>query len=288
MQTFDFRGWPIRYVQRGSGEPVVFLHNGGASHAIWRDVLPRLVGKYEVFAVDLLGFGASAKPESGYALEDYEAMLAELVDSEIRAPVALVGNCMGSAISLRFAMSRPENVRALVLINPLTEATFAAGWLGPMLRLKKNAPALATQIENGLSRLRLPSFMAKQTLQFQLGKEGRARKVHAMQDLCACASSESHMKSLLAVFEDISSYASLDAWVRGDGFPPICTIWGLENRVLSPEAGRRLNATLRPEREEWLAGCGHLPMLEKPDVVGAIIEETLESVRNDEARSRTR
>lgn len=278
MQGFDFRGWPVRYVKRGSGEPVVFLHNGGTSHAIWRDVIPRIAERYEAYALDLLGFGASAKPDSGYALSDYEAMLAEFVDSEIGAPVALVGNCMGSAISMRFAMSRPESVRALLLINPLTEATFLEGWLGPMLRLKKSAPGIATPIQKGLSRMRLPSLVAQQTLRFQLGKAGRARKVPsmAMDDLFACASSESHMKSLLSVFDDLPSYGSIDTWVRGDGFPPICTIWGLENRVLSPAAGRRLNETLRPEREEWLAGCGHLPMLEEPDLVAGIIEETLE------------
>ena len=37
--------------------------------------------------------------------------------------------------------------------------------------------------------------------------------------------------------------------------------------MLSPKAGCRLNATLRPERQEWLPGCGHLLMLEQPDAV---------------------
>lgn len=286
MKTFHFRGLPIRYLQSGSGEPVVFLHNGGTSHAIWKDVLPRIARKHEVFALDLLGYGASAKPGTGYLLRDYEAMLAEFVDSEVRAPLSLVGNCMGSAISLKFAINRPKDVRALVLINPLTEATFLAGWLGTMLRMRKNAPALMRPLQDGLSRLRLPDLIAKQSLLFQLGKEGRARGVHEIDDLCACASSEGQLKSLLSVFDDLPSYGGIDSFAPDESFPPICTIWGLENRVLSAKAGRRLNATLKPRREEWLSGCGHLPMLEKPDEVSAIIEEALGAFLNDESRAK--
>lgn len=277
MKTFEFRGLPIRYVREGAGEPVVFLHNGGTSHAIWKDVLPRIARRREVFALDLLGFGASAKPEQGYSLDDYEAMLAAFVDSVVRAPLSLVGNCMGSAISLRVAMSRPREVRALVLINPLTEATFLGGSMGTLLRMRKAAPGLMRPVQRGISGLRLPELFAKESLRFQVGEEGRRRGVHEMDDLCACAASDSHMKSLVAVFDDLVSYGVIDRFVPDEAFPPICTIWGLENRVLSPEAGRRLNATLRPRREHWLAGCGHLLMLEKPDEVGAIIEDALDA-----------
>lgn len=281
METFDFRGLPIRYVREGSGEAVVFLHNGGTSHAIWRDVLPRIAKNNEVFALDLLGYGASAKPGTGYSLSDYEAMLAAFVDEVIAAPIALVGNCMGSAISMKFALGRPEQVRALVLINPLTDATFSAGWLGSLLAMQKRAPHIAGKAFEQIGRMRLPSWLGPRTLSFQLGKEGRARGVQNTDELCACASSSGQLRSLLGVLEDLGNYAFLDRLEPSDDLPPITTIWGLENRVLSPEAGRRLNAKLRPVREEWLEGCGHLPMLEKPSEVASIIEEALrgESVK---------
>jgi pimeloyl-ACP methyl ester carboxylesterase len=271
METFDFRGLPIAYVRSGRGKPVVFLHNGGASHAIWRPVVAELSTRHEAFALDLLGYGASAKPADGYTLETYTDMLGEFLDALELETVALVGNCMGSAIAASFARQHPRRVRALVLVNPLTEATFAQGYLGAVTR----GPV------RGISRVlvgkRLPRWMARQVLRFQLGPVATFRTLAHGEELCDCYGNEGQMRSLLAVVDDLDSYAALDAFVPDDAFPPICTIWGDANRVLSPRAGRRLNETLRPAREEWLAGCGHLPMLEQPEAVASTIASFLEA-----------
>lgn len=273
METFDYHGIPIRYERQGAGEPVIFIHNGGTSHAIWREVAPRVAERYQTFAVDLLGFGDSGKPAAGYTLDNYVNLLAEFIDAHKLAPVRLVGNCMGSAMSLAFATRRPQDVRALVLVNPLTDATYSAGTIGSTLWLRKKAPGVARAVYAPVKRMHLPKWMAVQSLAFQFGPIGRQAKLHHDETLCACFTNEGQMHSLLGVLDDLMTYSVFDRFERGADFPPICTVWGESNRVLSAKAGRTLNEKLRPERAEWLKGCGHLVMLEKPDEVSRIILE---------------
>jgi pimeloyl-ACP methyl ester carboxylesterase len=273
METFTYEDLSIRYERSGAGAPLVLLHNGGTSHAIWDDVRPRLDG-FEVFALDLHGFGASSKPERGYELARYVAVLGAFIDARGLAPVSLVGNCMGSAMSLAFAMRRPEAVRAMVLVNTLTEATLASGLYGPMVGLPRRTPRLVS----AMSRIPLGRRLGKLGVRTQLGRIGVERRVHEREALCACYAGASQSRSLLAVLADIPSYAMLDRFEPPPGFAPICTIWGLENRVLRAEEGRALAKTLRPARQEWLEGCGHLPMLERPDLVAEIVRDFFGSV----------
>lgn len=275
LKTFNFRGQPIRYEHTGKGSPVILLHNGGTSHAIWREIAPHLADGYELFAFDLLGYGASAKPGRGYDHESYVDFLAEFIEQNRLAPVNMIGNCMGSAMSLGLAIRRPEDVRALVLMNPLTEATFLGGILGMTLRLRRRAPGFSRAVYRLLGRIRVPAMFTSMVLGFQIGPEGKSRKVHRDAELRGCFSSRGQMRSLLGVLDDLVNYDYLDRYVPDQRFPPLCTIWGQQNRILSPQAGRILNGNLKPLRQEWLEGCGHLLMLEQPERVAAIVRQFL-------------
>ncbi|MGV7688450.1 alpha/beta fold hydrolase, partial [Mycobacterium kansasii] len=83
-------------------------------------------------------------------------------------------------------------------------------------------------------------------------------------------------------FTNMEGFERVDDMRPGPDFPPFAVVWGASNLGLNPRAGAALNETLRPDRIEFLPGCGHLPMMEESDVVTAIIEDFVE---NPPARS---
>jgi len=271
MNSFDFKGLPIAYRREGAGKPIVLLHNGGTSHTIWRDVITKLSETHEVFALDLLGYGASAKPVEGYTLQNYVEMLKAFISEHSLNSVTLIGNCMGSAISLAFARQAPDDVRALVLMNPLTKTTYLAGNIGGTDKLYRKFPALFSL----LKRVRLPGWSAPFLYKQQFGASGLAKGLQHDASLRACHASTGQARSLFAIMDDIESYEELDRITADENLPPIFTIWGEENKILSVSAGIELNSKWRPQRQEIYSKCGHLLMLEKPSEVVASIEEFL-------------
>lgn len=270
MDRFEHDGVEIAYEERGAGPALLFLHNGGASSTIWRHQMDALSVEYRTVAVDLPGFGCSPRPAEGIDLPGQVAVLAALIDHLGLAPVLLVGNCMGSNIATGIAARRPDDVAGLVLVNPLTEATFSAGWLGPLHAMGRVAPGPTRAARRVSRRIVPPGLAARAAVRFQVGRKGRARGVHRDPVLVAGNRRADQMPALVDVLDDMRAYGGLDAG-RPDGGPPLCTIWGAQNRVLSPRAGAALDERLRPERAERIEGCGHFPMLEDPEVVTGIV-----------------
>lgn len=273
LQHLSFREWSIAYRRTGSGPPILFLHNGGTSHRIWLDVMEQLRLRFDVIAIDLLGYGDSSKPGEGYTMELYVDLVRHVLDTLGVEQVALVGNCMGSAISLHFARAYPERVRSLVLVNPLTEATFSGGMLAGVLKARQLAPRLVGGAYRAIGKLRLPRWSAGRTLSFQIGRRGRERDLQNDDALASLHASDGQLRSMLAVLADIEAYALLDQPGFADDVAPLYVIWGESNRILSAKVGERLNATLRPRDAHFLPDCGHLVMLEAPEEVAALIAD---------------
>lgn len=116
------RGARIRFVEGGSGPPLVLLHDYLASHVTWEDVLPRLSQRFRVIAPDLPGFGESEKPSPSRYRYDFDAFCESIVDLVAAVGlgrVSLCGHAMGGAIALTLAATHPHVVDKLVLVNPL-------------------------------------------------------------------------------------------------------------------------------------------------------------------------
>ncbi|UAK35143.1 alpha/beta hydrolase [Nocardia asteroides] len=266
MDVFQHRGRSVVFDRAGAGSPVVFLHNAGAQRRIWDDQVAALRDEHEIFALDLPGYGRSDQPATGYRLTDYVDMLTAFLDAHDRTDVVLVGNCLGSATSLRYAMDRPDRVRALVLINPLTWDTVSSGQSAGLAWLDARLPLAPLA-----RRISLPGPVVSLIVGNQLGPRGRGRGSQYEPRVRAHWTDRGRLQALHGLVQDFPSYRALDGFDPPAGFPPICTIWGRRNRVLSARAGGRLNRKLRPHTAVELPDCGHLPMVEAPDQVSSII-----------------
>ena len=118
---WQWRGNSIYYVCAGekqSGKPPLLLvHGFGASTDHWRKNIVELQTQFQVWAIDLLGFGRSAKPKQEYSGNLWREQLHDFVTEIIKQPTVLVGNSLGGYASLCVAAEYPQSVAGLILLN---------------------------------------------------------------------------------------------------------------------------------------------------------------------------
>lgn len=138
LESFNWtwRGYSIHYTVHGSGYPLVLVHGFGASIGHWRKNIPVLAeGGYQVFALDLLGFGDSDKPALNYTLELWQSLLVDFWREHIQQPVVFVGNSIGALLSLMMLVNHPETARAGILLNCAGGLNHRPEELNPPLRM---------------------------------------------------------------------------------------------------------------------------------------------------------
>ena len=116
-------GYRIHYLDEGKGPVVVFLHgsgNGASGYSNFKHNYPALVeAGYRVIVPDMIGFGYSDKPDDvEYPLDFFIECMKQLLDVVGIGRYTLVGNSLGGAVALGFALAHPDHVERLVLMAP--------------------------------------------------------------------------------------------------------------------------------------------------------------------------
>ncbi|MEQ9367645.1 MAG: alpha/beta fold hydrolase [Coleofasciculus chthonoplastes F3-SA18-01] len=118
---WQWRGQSIYYVKAGERRshhpPLLLIHGFGASTDHWRKNIAELQQEFEVWAIDLLGFGRSAKPDWQYSGELWRDQLHDFITQVIGQPVVLAGNSLGGYCALCVAAQRPDSAAGVVLLN---------------------------------------------------------------------------------------------------------------------------------------------------------------------------
>jgi len=106
----------LHYETRGDGPPVLILHGLFGSHQNWLPVARELSGTFRVLTVDLRNHGQSPHhDESSYAVMAED--VARLIDDLDLGKVSLLGHSLGGKVAMQVALSHPEVVERLVIVD---------------------------------------------------------------------------------------------------------------------------------------------------------------------------
>jgi pimeloyl-ACP methyl ester carboxylesterase len=111
----------IYYVRAGESHaqrpPLLLVHGFGASTDHWRKNIEGLSQTFQVYAIDLLGFGRSEKPALQYSGDLWRDQLHDFMAEVIGRPAVLAGNSLGGYASLCVAAQHPESAAGVILLN---------------------------------------------------------------------------------------------------------------------------------------------------------------------------
>lgn len=105
------------YLSAGSGDPVIFLHGGGAGAVTWYPSIGPLARDFHVIAPDIVGYGESDKPDAAYDKKFFVTWLKQFLLELKISKAHIVGLSQGGAIALQLAIEYPEMVDRLVLVD---------------------------------------------------------------------------------------------------------------------------------------------------------------------------
>jgi pimeloyl-ACP methyl ester carboxylesterase len=139
-----------------NGPPLMLLHGVTRAWQDWRTVLPALMARWHVFAVDHRGHGGSQRLPETYRVADFAGDAAALVQSHLPCPVAVWGHSLGAMVAATVAAQAPECIGALVLEDPpgtllastLEESRYILQFTGlqRLLAARPDAATLGTQL----------------------------------------------------------------------------------------------------------------------------------------------
>lgn len=285
-QTWQWRGHNIYYVHTLSSHPdrppLLLLHGFRASTNHWRKNMAQLQKHFQVWAIDLLGFGASDKPDCQYSNNLWRDQLHDFIQEVIGAPVVLVGNSLGGYLALCVAAQRPESAVGLVSIN-------SAGLFTPAEPQPEPPP-----YRQALNRAKKWLFWQDwfTFLIFQLARQRSVTRKSLEQlylDKSAVTdrlveefyrpSCDPGSARIFALVFKTPSNEKVD--VLGDGEKvdvllsqlrkPLLTLWGEADPLMNV---RERGASFRqyyPELKEYYLQAGHCPHDEIPDRVNELI-----------------
>lgn len=264
----------VAHTRRGTGEPLLLIHGIGHRRQAFDPVLDELAGRYDVIAIDLLGFGESGRYPEGAPFDmDYACavIVEKLAELGVERP-HVVGNSLGGAIALELAVR--GQVSSVVALSPA----------GFFRHLGDRLQALGILVTLKLAAM-APDRMLKATSRTALGRRlvGLTLFAHPERLGADAVYGDSLALKRATAFWGIAREGARYAF-RGAVSVPTTIAWGTRDRILRHGQSQRAREVLPQARHVDLPGCGHVPMIDDPATIIDLVDQTAALARRDEER----
>jgi pimeloyl-ACP methyl ester carboxylesterase len=281
LRYVEVNGNRVAYRDEGEGEVLLLVHGMAGSSSTWRHAIAELGRDFRVIAPDLLGHGHSDKPRSDYSLGGYAVWLRDFMDALGIARATVIGQSLGGAIALQLAYQHRQRCERLVLI--------ASSGLEPELSWPLRAlsapgaefvlPVVTPQQVLGAGK-RIRAAMASAGIRHPGGDELWA----LFSSLSDGATRHAFLRTLRSVVDyrgqAVMAMNRLDLAAQ----LPVQLIWGERDRVVPVSHGYAAHEALPGSRLIVLAGVGHFPHVEAPELTVGVMRDFVELTERRSAR----
>lgn len=253
VEMVQTRAGEVAYSDVGEGPVVVLLHATLHDRHDFDTIVPSLRRDHRVITLDWPGHGESPAPNQPPTAASFADALADVVAALDLPPVAFVGNSVGGFAAARLAITEPQRVSRLVLVN---SGGFIGGLIASLFCRTMGTPAVMKRV--------LPRFVRSYM-------KATSDSDYAVQErVLARACTREGIVLAAALWRSFAS-PHYDLRSQGDRITAPClVVWGSKDTAIPMRYGRATAAAIPGSRLEVLP-TGHVVFSSDPDGFLAIV-----------------
>jgi len=269
VKTAGVHGRSISYVEAGEGPVLLLIHGIAGTCENWREVIEPLARRHTVIAPDFPGHGASEAGSGDYSIGALASGLRDLLLSLGHERATLVGHSLGGGVAMQLAYQYPEMIERLVLLS--------SGGLGPEVSPVLRAAALPgadlfISVTAGPGR-RVGSVLGRGLAAIGLRPNADvaevARGYAALEDADRRAAFLDTLRAVVGVGGQ--RVAAGDRLYLAEAVP-VLIVWGARDSIIPVRHGEDAHRAIPGSRLEVFEDVGHMPQLEAPGRLIAVLE----------------
>ncbi|MEH2294197.1 alpha/beta fold hydrolase [Nostoc sp.] len=294
---WQWRGHNVYYVRAGEKQsqrpPLLLVHGFGASTDHWRKNITGLYEDFEVFAIDLLGFGRSAKPKLQYSGDLWRDQLHDFISEVIGQKAVLAGNSLGGYAGLCVAAQCPDSAAGLVLLNsagpfsesqPTSEPEALQSEIQPPKQTSSLQKLLGDSVkwilEQPLAQFLLFQYVRqrwviRQTLE-KVYLDKSAITDQLVEEICRPAYDAGALDVFVSVFSTPQG-EKVDLLLK-QLTCPLLMLWGEADPWMNARERSKKFRQYYPDLTEHFLTAGHCPHDEVPDRVNQLLGDWVLSI----------